>query len=114
MNHKAMKIIGSTIGMLSIVAVALVAVLAVNTSTTDAQDRYLTESSVEVLYLTSSNHGNAGDDGQRVIETTNERIAQGFWVGQGCKGRRENVPRGRLDRRIRAVENCTAWRLSWG
>ena len=31
-----------------------------------------------------------------------------------CKGRRENVPRGRLDRRIRAVENCTAWRLSWG
>ena len=33
---------------------------------------------------------------------------------QGCKGRRENVPRGRLDRRIRAVENCTAWRLSWG
>ena len=83
MNHKAMKIIGSTIGMLSIVAVALVAVLAVNTSTTDAQDRYLTESSVEVLYLTSSNHGNAGGDGQRVIETTNERIAQGFWVGQG-------------------------------
>ena len=26
-----------------------------------------------------------------------------------CKGRRENVPRGRLDRRFWAVENCTAW-----
>ena len=28
-----------------------------------------------------------------------------------CKGRRENVPRGRLDRRVWAVENCTAWCL---
>ena len=29
----------------------------------------------------------------------------------GCKGRRENVPRGRLDGRVWAVENCTAWCL---
>ena len=42
------------------------------------------------------------------------------WFSQGqrwgrckvrCKGRRENVPRGRLDRRVWAVENCTAWCL---
>ena len=83
MNTKTKKIIGGTIGMLSLVAIALVAVLGTNTAPADAQERTLTESSVEFLYLTSSNAGSHGDDGQRVIETTNERIAQGFWVGQG-------------------------------
>ena len=83
MNHTAMKIFGGTIGMLSLVAIALVAVLVTNTAPADAQERTLTESSVELIYLTSSNTGSPGDDGQRVIETTNERIAQGFWVGQG-------------------------------
>ena len=83
MNNKAKKIIGDTIGMLSLVAIALVAVLVTNTAPADAQERTLTESSVELIYLTSSNTGSPGDDGQRVIETTNERIAQGFWVGQG-------------------------------
>ena len=86
MNRKAMKIIGGTIGMLPLVALALMAVLAVlavNISPADAQQRNLTESSVEVRYISSAHTGTSGDDGQRVIEATNERIAQGFRVGQG-------------------------------
>ena len=85
MNHTAMKIIGTTIGMLSIVALTQgAAVLAVNTSPADAQERNLTESTVDLRYLTSSTGGTpSGDHGQRLITTTNERIAQEFRVGQG-------------------------------
>ena len=83
MNHTAMKIIGGTIGMLSIVALTLAAALAVNTSPADAKERNLTESAVDLRYLTSNTGGSSGDHGQRLITRTNERIAQEFRVGQG-------------------------------
>ena len=83
MNHTVMKIIGGTIGMLSLVTLTLAAVLAVNTSPADAQERNLTESPVDLRYVTSSLGGSSGDHGQRLITTTRERIAQEFWVGQG-------------------------------
>ena len=52
----------------------------------------------------------------QVMAANQERVlsTEEIYELVACKGRRENVPRGRLDRRIRAVENCTAWRLSWG
>ncbi len=83
MNHTAMKIIGGTIGMLSIVTLTLAAALAVHTSPADAQERDLTESAVDLRYLTSNTGGSSGDHGQRLITRTNERIAQEFRVGQG-------------------------------
>ena len=78
-----MKVIGTTIGILFLIALTLAAVLAVNTSPADAQERNLTESTVDLRYVTSSTSGSSGDHGQRLITTTNERIAQEFWVGQG-------------------------------
>ena len=83
MNRKAVKMIGAKIGVLPLVALALVAMLAVNASPTDAQQRNLTESSVEVRYISSAHTGTPSDDGERRITITNDRIAQEFWVGQG-------------------------------
>ena len=55
-----MKVIGTTIGILSLVALTLAAVLAMNTSPADAQERNLTESTVDLSYITSSHGGSTG------------------------------------------------------
>ena len=40
-----------------------------------------------------------------------QSVARFTEAGHGCKGRRENVPRGRPDRLVWAEENCTTRRL---
>ena len=56
--------------------------------------------------------GNIIENDYGWVRSSDGMVFDPTWIrvrNSSCKGRRENVPRGRLDRRFWAVENCTAW-----